>query len=128
MLYSAHSIPMSYVKKGDPYPEQIKKHIELINKKAGVKSYSLSYQSKVGPVKWLAPSTYETLEQYAIDKKDNIIVVPISFITDHIETLIELDEQLIPIIKDKGLNIVRSRSLNDSDDFIKAFTEILKAS
>ena len=56
---------------------------------------------------------------------DNIIIVPISFISDHIETLIEVDEQLIPILKNTGKNIVRMESLNDSPDFIDALSDII---
>lgn len=125
ILYSAHSVPISYVEKGDPYPCHIKRHTELINNQAGILSHEISYQSKVGPVKWLTPSTAETLERYAAEKRNNIIVVPISFISDHIETLIELDEELLPKVKRAGLNIIRAESLNDGDDFIDALADIV---
>ena len=125
MLYSAHSVPLSYVEKGDPYPEQVKKHIDIINKLAGIVSFDKAYQSKVGPVKWLKPTMIETLESYKEKNIDNIIIVPISFISDHIETLIEVDEQLIPILKNTGKNIVRIESLNDSPDFIDALSDII---
>ena len=125
VLYSAHSVPLSYVEKGDPYPEHVKHHTEIINKMTGIKSFETAYQSKVGPVKWLHPTMIETLESYKEKNIDNIIIVPISFISDHIETLIELDEQLIPILKNAGKNIVRIESLNDSPDFIEALSNII---
>ena len=125
VLYSAHSVPLSYVEKGDPYPEHVTKHIDIINKLAGVVSFDKAYQSKVGPVKWLKPTMIETLESYKEKNIDNIIIVPISFISDHIETLIEVDEQLIPILKKTGKNIVRMESLNDSPDFIDALSDII---
>lgn len=125
VLYSAHSVPLSYVEKGDPYPENVTKHIDIINKLAGVVSFDKAYQSKVGPVKWLKPTMIETLESYKEKNIDNIIIVPISFISDHIETLIEVDEQLIPILKNTGKNIVRMESLNDSPDFIDALSDII---
>ncbi len=125
ILYSAHSVPLSYVKKGDPYPQQIKHHVELINNITGIKSYHIAYQSKVGPVKWLGPSTHNTIESYISTDIDNIIVVPLSFISDHIETLIEIDEQLLPLLKDTGKKIIRINSLNDSDDFIEALSSII---
>ncbi len=125
ILYSAHSVPLSYIVKGDKYPMQVKNHIEIINKISGIVSFDIAYQSKVGPVKWLQPSMIETLESYKEKNIDNIIIVPISFISDHIETLIELDEQLIPILKKAGKNIVRAESLNDSDDFIDALSNII---
>ncbi len=125
ILYSAHSVPLSYVEKGDPYPEHVRHHVDIINKITGIKSFEIAYQSKVGPVKWLKPTMIETLESYKEKNIDNIIIVPISFISDHIETLIELDEQLIPILKNAGKNIVRIESLNDSPDFIEALSNII---
>ena len=126
ILYSAHSVPLSYVEKGDPYPSQIDKHTAILNEMAGIKSFKIAYQSKVGPVKWMQPTMQDTLESYKEKDIDNIIIVPISFISDHIETLIEIDEQLIPIVKNCGKNIVRIESLNDSDDFIDALSDIIK--
>lgn len=125
ILYSAHSVPLSYVEKGDPYPEHVRHHTDIINKMTGIQSFDTAYQSKVGPVKWLHPAITETLKSYKEKNIDNIIIVPISFISDHIETLIELDEQLIPILKNAGRNIVRIESLNDSPDFIEALSDII---
>ena len=125
VLYSAHSVPMSYIEKGDPYPEHIKNHIYIINKMTGIKSFETAYQSKVGPVKWMQPAMIDILESYKDKNIDNIIIVPISFISDHIETLIELDEQLMPILKNAGKNIVRIESLNDSPDFIEALSDVI---
>lgn len=125
ILYSAHSVPLNYVEKGDPYPSQIDKHTAILNEMAGVKSFKMAYQSKVGPVKWMQPTMQDTLESYKTQNIDNIIIVPISFISDHIETLIEIDEQLIPILKNSGKNIVRIESLNDNDDFIDALSDII---
>ncbi len=125
VLYSAHSVPMSYIEKGDPYPEHIKNHIYIINKMTGIKSFETAYQSKVGPVKWMQPAMINILESYKDKNIDNIIIVPISFISDHIETLIELDEQLMPILKNAGKNIVRIESLNDSPDFIEALSDVI---
>ncbi len=125
VLYSAHSVPMSYIEKGDPYPEHIKNHIYIINKMTGIKSFETAYQSKVGPVKWMQPAMIDILESYKDKNIDNIIIVPISFISDHIETLIELDEQLMPILKNTGKNIVRIESLNDSPDFIEALSDVI---
>ncbi len=125
VVYSAHSVPMSYIEKGDIYPKQIKHHTDIINKLTGIVSSEIAYQSRVGPVKWLRPTMIETLESYKEKDIDNIIIVPISFISDHIETLIEIDEQLIPILKNAGKNIARIDSLNDSDDFISALCDII---
>ena len=125
IVFSAHSLPQAVADSGDPYTTQIKAHAESICNICKAKSYEISYQSKVGPVKWVGPSTIEALAAIKRKGLDNIIVVPISFISDHIETLIELDEQLIPTIKNSGINIVRSESLNADDDFVAAVADII---
>lgn len=125
ILFSAHSLPERMVGLGDPYVSQIQNHAKILAATAGVKNWTIGYQSKVGPVKWVGPSTINTLERLKNEKTDNIIVVPLAFVSDHIETLIELDEQLIPIIKKSGLNIERSASLNSDDDFVEAIGAII---
>lgn len=125
ILFSAHSLPERMIGLGDPYVSQIKDHAKILATKAGVQNWTIGYQSKVGPVKWVGPSTIDTLQKLKDSKTDNIIVVPLAFVSDHIETLIELDEQLIPIIKKSGLNIERSASLNSDDDFVRAIGGII---
>ncbi|BAI79820.1 ferrochelatase [Deferribacter desulfuricans SSM1] len=127
LLYSAHSLPEYTLSKGDVYVEQLKAQIDLICSMLGsVKNYELAFQSRTGPIKWLGPETKTVIESYVEKRVDNIIVVPISFVSDHIETLIELDEQYIKFAKENGLNIERIESLNDSDDFAKAVVNILR--
>ncbi len=125
VLFSAHSIPLTYLEKGDTYQKSIVNHVEMIATKVKLKNYAISYQSKVGPVKWLTPSTKDTLNDLKNKGIDNVIVVPISFISDHIETLIEIDHQLINDYKKANLNIVRSESLNEADDFLHAIIDII---
>ena len=125
IVFSAHSLPQFVEKSGDPYTAQIKAHAELIINICNAKSYEISYQSKVGPVKWVGPSTIDVLNKIKENGINNVIVVPISFISDHIETLIELDEQLLPQIRAAGINIVRAESLNSDDDFVKAMADII---
>ncbi len=126
ILYSAHSLPQWVDDNGDPYTKQINHHADIISKLCGVTNYKVSYQSKVGPVKWVGPSTIDTMKKIVNEKIDNIIVVPIAFVSDHIETLIELDEQLIPEVKNKGINIVRAKSLNADDDFASSIVDIIE--
>ena len=125
ILYSAHSVPISFVERGDIYPSHIAEHVDIINKMLGIKDYTISYQSKVGPVKWLSPSTQSKMDEISKNSIDNIIIVPISFITDHIETLIEIDKELIPIVKKVGKTVVRIKGLNDSDDFVSALCSVI---
>lgn len=125
VLFSAHSIPLVYLEKGDTYQKSIEKHVDMIVNELKLENYTISYQSKVGPVKWLTPSTKDTLNDLKNREIDNVVVVPISFISDHIETLIEIDHQLINDYKKADLNIVRSESLNEADDFLHAIIDIV---
>ncbi len=128
ILFSAHSLPPEYTikKGGDKYTEQIIEQSEYILKQTNPKAHTLAYQSRTGPVKWVGPYTDKELQRLADERVDNIIVVPISFVSDHIETLIELDEQYMPSVREAGLNIIRIDSLNDSDDFADALLSVIK--
>lgn len=91
VLFSAHGIPEVLVeKKGDPYQEQVESTCAAVAVAAGLQDWSVCYQSRVGPMKWLGPSTVEALERAA---KDGVgaVVVPIAFVSEHVETLVELD-------------------------------------
>ena len=90
VLFSAHSLPQKIIDQGDPYVDQIMGTILEILKKIDIK-WHLSYQSKSGPVKWLEPSTEEMIRELAKEGVRNLLVVPISFVSDHIETLYEID-------------------------------------
>lgn len=98
ILFSAHGIPMRLVKKGDSYPEQIETTKELITKKLKEKGYKgetfLSYQSKVGPAKWTEPSTLSKLEELGKMGIKRIAIYPISFLSDHLETIEEIGSEL----------------------------------
>jgi len=87
LLFSAHSIPQKYVQQGDPYPQQINTCAKLIFKKLSIDApMIISYQSRVGPIKWLEPETEKVLKELAKTKK-NVIFIPISFVSDNLETL-----------------------------------------
>src|SRR5205085_2086680 len=91
ILFSAHGTPMNIVEKGDPYSNQIKETMDLVmDKFKNEFSHSLSWQSKVGPRKWLEPDTEATIKELAHQGKKKLLVVPISFVSDHIETSHEL--------------------------------------
>lgn len=127
LFFSAHSLPEYTQSEGDYYVQHIKEQVDYLIKAVSPAGYSLAFQSRTGPMKWLGPETRDELHNIAERGVDNIVVVPISFVSDHIETLIELDEQYIPELKLKGVNIIRSESLNDSDDFAEAFVDVIKS-
>ncbi|MDX1917411.1 MAG: ferrochelatase [Rickettsiaceae bacterium] len=128
ILFSAHSIPKKFVSQGDPYEWQINMTCKAINQ--GLREYNLEsilcYQSKVGPIEWLAPSTEDVIEQCA-KEGISMIVVPIAFVSEHIETLVELDIEYKLIAEKHGVKYVRVPALSASPIFIKALAKYISA-
>lgn len=92
LLFSAHSLPMSVVNRGDPYPAEVAASVDRVMNYLQFKNpHRLVWQSQVGPSAWLGPQTGEAIKKYGEQGKKNIVVVPIAFTSDHIETLFELD-------------------------------------
>lgn len=124
VLFSAHSLPMSIVDAGDPYVGQIKDTIAQVVKQLNIK-WHLSYQSKSGPVKWLTPSTGEKIEELAAMGVKNLLVVPISFVSDHVETLYEIDILYKGLANKLGIKLMRTASLNTHPVFIEALKDLV---
>jgi len=130
LVFSAHGTPVSMVKKGDPYSHQI---LETVNKVMEGRKFShshhLCYQSKVGPVKWLTPATDTMIEDLAGQGKRNLLIIPISFVSDHIETSFELDIEYRHVADENNIeNYIVMKGLNDSQLFIDAlYDETLKS-
>ncbi|MCI5123526.1 MAG: ferrochelatase [Candidatus Electrothrix sp. AR5] len=127
LVYSAHSLPKKFIDQGDPYVEEIKRTIAAIEKQLG-RQGKLCFQSRSGPVEWLEPSTPDMLKQLAGQGCKNILMVPIAFISDHIETLYEIDMLYRDQAAELGMRLESSRGLNDDPQFIKALrTLVLRA-
>jgi protoporphyrin/coproporphyrin ferrochelatase len=124
VLFSAHSLPQKIIDEGDPYADQTIETIEEITKRIPLK-WHLSYQSKSGPVQWLEPSTEDKIKELAGEGVKNLLVVPISFISDHIETLYEIDILYKKLAESLGINLKRADSLNTHPTFIKALRDIV---
>ncbi len=124
VLFSAHSLPKKFIDKGDPYVNEIKGTIDAVLRKIDIEWY-LSYQSKTGPVKWLKPTTEEALHELAKKGVKDLLVVPISFVSDHIETLYEIDILYKDMALGLGMNLKRMESLNTSPKFIEALSDIV---
>ncbi len=126
ILFSAHGTPVNLVERGDPYSHQIKKTMELImESRIHRHQYSLAFQSKVGPRKWLTPTTDDTIVKLISEGNKNILVVPIAFVSDHIETLHELNIESREIANHNGVTQFEvCEGLNDSPLFIRALTNI----
>ncbi len=132
LLYSAHSVPEAFIKGGDLYLEHVKTTIKEVNKRLCKSPYNvtdlkwhLSFQSKSGPVRWLQPSTDEAIIKLAETGCKNLLVVPISFVSDHIETLYEIDILYKGLAEKHGINLKRCQSHNASDEFITALKELV---
>ena len=123
IIFSAHSIPVFNIENGDPYQEHITETANLIiNKLNWKKRWHISYQSKLGPVKWLEPSTDTVIEQIAQrNKNTNILIVPISFICEHVETIFEIGVLYQEIAHKLGIKrFVRVPALNTDKYLIQA--------
>ncbi|OAA65957.1 ferrochelatase [Niveomyces insectorum RCEF 264] len=127
LLFSAHSLPMTVVNRGDPYPAEVAATVYAVNQRLGfVNPYRLCWQSQVGPQPWLGPQTQFSVDEYIAKGQTDLILVPIAFTSDHIETLFELDEE---VIGESGHadTIKRAESLNGSPTFIRALADIAAA-
>jgi len=128
LLYSAHSIPAYYIAEGDPYLQQTRQTVDLINARLGNFSPSnLAFQSKVGPVRWLEPSTRKTLEQLGKQGIKRVLAIPVSFVSDHLETLQEMDIQYSSLAIKFGIKEFRRvESLNLDPTFIQGLAGIVQ--
>ncbi len=127
-LFSAHSLPEKIIKEGDPYQKQIEDTVKLIKEHFPEVEYSLAYQSKVGPVKWLEPMTDEMIIQLAKKGVKNLVVIPVAFVSEHSETIYELDKEYGQLAKEHGIkNYKRIPTLQTHPLFIKSLKEIVKS-
>jgi ferrochelatase len=124
VIYSAHSLPVSFIDEGDPYVDHIQISIREIEKITG-RSGKLCFQSRSGPVEWLSPSTPEMLKQLAQEGCKNILMVPISFVSDHVETLYEIDMLYRDQAQDLGMRLESCKSLNCDPGFINGLKELV---
>ncbi len=128
VLFSAHGIPEKLVSgKGDPYQEQVETTVAAvvaeIEARRGPIDHALCYQSRVGPMKWLGPSTPEAI-QAAADDGVGVVVTPIAFVSEHIETLVELDIEYAELAHDKGVQpYLRAPAVGIEPLFIDALAE-----
>lgn len=120
VLFSAHGVPKSYVTAGDPYQQQMEHCVSLLIQQLPKDiNVHLSYQSRVGPVEWLTPYTDNVIPQLGREGVKNLVVVPISFVSDHIETLEEIDMEYKELAEEYGIvHWKRCPALNVEESFI----------
>ena len=128
IVFSAHSVPMSVIEKGDPYQRQIEETVDLLRERGQwLNQHRLCYQSKVGASKWLQPTLRSTLHALAAEKVREICVVPVAFVSDHVETLGEIDHEAREMARRLGITqFEMSAGLNDSPKFIRALGQIVE--
>jgi ferrochelatase len=127
LIFSAHGLPEKNIKKGDPYQWQIEQSVKKVVENLAFKNldWILSYQSRVGPLKWIGPSTDKVIVENSKAGK-HIVLVPIAFVSEHSETLVELDIEYKKLAKDNGCNqYTRVPALGINEDFINAMSELI---
>ena len=131
LVFSAHGLPENKIKQGDPYQWQVEHSVNELVKKLSIKNlkFILSYQSRVGPLKWIGPSTENVIKEEA-KKQKIIVVVPVAFVSEHSETLVELDIEYKKLAEDNGSKgYIRVPAVTANQDFINSLkSSILEAS
>ena len=137
LIFSAHSVPLSFIERGDPYQRQVEETVERVVRRGQQAvaardwpaQHTLCYQSKVGASRWLEPSIHETIRRLGAQRVRQALAIPISFVSDHIETLHELGIEVREEAQEAGLQQFETMpGLNDSPRFIRALVELVAAS
>lgn len=128
LLFSAHGVPKEFIDSGDVYEEECQLTFQrLAEMFPAAKSY-LCYQSQFGKKEWIRPYTSEicrSIDQWGGDY-DNAVVIPLSFTSDHIETLFEIEQQYLPVLKARGFHALRCPALNQKEQWLNAIADIMK--
>jgi len=126
VVFCAHSLPMKMIEAGDPYEDQVRATVDGVIERIGPVKWHLGYQSRTGPVRWLGPSLEALVERLAASGVKDLVVVPLSFVSDHIETLWEIDIACRQYAESLGIEtFLRIDAFNDSPGFISALAQIV---
>jgi ferrochelatase len=128
LLFSAHSLPLDVIDRGDAYPQEVGASVQrVVESLRAPNPYLLAYQSDVGPVRWLGPSTEQVIRRFGSRGQRELLVIPIAFTSDHIETLSELDREYGEVAHHAGITqYERAPALNDRARFLDALAEIVR--
>ncbi len=128
ILFSAHALPQKFIDEGDPYLDHVLCTVRGVMERFEERPWKLGFQSRTGPVKWMEPDSLDVLEQLGAEKAPGALIVPISFVSDHIETLQEIDFEFRMHAEQVGLpRFERTPSLNDNEDFLQALAGLVRA-
>lgn len=130
LLISAHNLPLSYVAQGDPYPLQIRRTAQEVTRRLGLlegRDWTLCWQSAVGPVKWMSPTTEDSIDRLCAQGVEHMLVWPVAFVSDHIETLVEIDLEYAELAKHKGVaSFSRVKNLDDDPDYVQYLAQMIQ--
>jgi protoporphyrin/coproporphyrin ferrochelatase len=128
ILFSAHALPQSFIDRGDPYRDQVLSTVHGVMERLDGNPWKIGFQSRTGPVKWMEPDTLDVIDEIAREGHPGALIVPISFVSDHIETLQEIDFEFRMHAEEAGLpGFERSPSLNDHEDFLQALADLVRS-
>jgi ferrochelatase len=128
VIFTAHSLPERVIAEGDPYAQQVAATAAGVAALAGVAEYQQAWQSAGRTEEpWLRPSLEERLDELAQHGADQVLVVPVGFVSDHTEILYDIDVQAQAHARERGLSLRRTDSLNDAPTFIRALADIVRA-
>jgi ferrochelatase len=129
VLFSAHGLPESYIRRGDPYLDEIRTTVAALTARLGLGARArLCFQSRVGPQRWLGPTTEETIDAVAKEGWKSVVVVPIAFTGEHIETLQEIDILFKEHATRAGITcFARARTVGTHPAFISALADLAEA-
>ena len=126
LLFSAHGVPQSLIDRGDPYRAETERTVAAVMRSFPGVPHALSWQSRAGRAVWLSPDTVDEVTRLAREGVRKLVVVPVSFVSDHIETLHELDIRLAAHAREMGIqSFLRAPAMNDSPSFIDALKDIV---
>jgi ferrochelatase len=126
LLFSAHGVPTSFLRRGDPYADHVQGTVRAVVRRLGWKDpVRLAWQSRLGPVRWLGPNVADEVPLLAREGVSRLIIVPVSFVGEHIETLDELDRELVPEARHAGIRHVgRAAAVGMQPRFLDALAEV----
>jgi ferrochelatase len=128
LVFSAHGLPLSLIERGDPYQRQVEETVRAVMARGRWgNAHALCYQSRVGRQKWLEPSLAQTLPQLAKAGKKQLLIIPISFVTEHIETLHEINMEARHEALAAGVKQFEMMpAVGDSPRFIEALAGLVR--
>lgn len=126
ILFSAHGLPKKIISSGDPYQWQVEVTVKEVIKMLPSSSldYKITYQSRVGPLEWIGPDTEDEIKM-AVEQGKELVIVPIAFVSEHVETLVELDIEYKTIADKHNINYIRVPALGINKLFVKSLSDII---